>query len=142
MMQVTNCMQKDNRHGAFKPHVDFYMKAFAFLLLMAVMVNCSGNNQNLKFTPEQIAILSLDSTQDIKVITNSLKTFDLNPLLGERSFNLGEMVKSIKFVPLETNEKSLIAEIEQIIVTESNIYICTDHISNMVLIFDNKGKHI
>jgi len=138
-MQVTNCMQKDNRHEAFKPHVDFYMKAFAFLLLMAVMVSCSRNNQNLKFTPEQIALLSLDSTQDIKVIADSFKAFDLNPLLGKRSFNFGEMIKSIKFVPLETNKKSLIAEIEQIIVSDSNIYISS---SDRVLIFDNEGKYI
>jgi hypothetical protein len=122
------------------------MKKIIFIMLSAITICCCTNRsqekRNLKFTNEEILSLNLDSTQDIKIIRDSLNKIDLNNFLKEQSFNFGDMIKSIKFIPLETNRKSLISNIEHIIITDSNIYIGNDDILHNVLIFNKQGKYI
>ena len=121
------------------------MKPFIFITAITFLLcSCFNSNEKrqLKFSHAEIASLKLDSTKNIRSIADSIKTFNLNPLLGDRGFDFGGTIKSIKFVPLETTDESLISEIGQIIITDSNIYIRTDHILNNVLIFDKSGKYI
>ena len=108
-----------------------------------IFTNCSGEKpKQFRFSKEEIASLDLGSTQEIRLLLDSIITFDLNPLLKDRNFDFGGKIKSIKFMPLETNTESLISDIEQVIVADSNIYICTDHMLNSVFIFDINGKYI
>ena len=54
---------------------------------------------------------------------------------------LGDHIKDIKLVPLETTKESIIGEITQLMVYNDRIYI-RDHVSNFLLIFDINGKYI
>ena len=118
---------------------------FIYVLIGVVFlfVNCSDQkpNNSLKFSPEEISSLNLSSTQMIKRGDDLIEKFDLSSYLGERSFSLGNMIKSIRYLPLETTKESLIAEISQIIVSDKNIYI-SDNQLNSVLIFDENGKYL
>lgn len=110
---------------------------------MLVFSSCSKEpKKQTKFSLEEIASLKLDSTLNLIIKRDSIITFNLNPLLKDRSFNFGEMIKTIKFLPLETNNENLISEIQQVLVTDSNIYICNDQASDNVLIFDINGKYV
>jgi hypothetical protein len=118
------------------------MKQLLFILLIGA-VSCSRQEQNnQKFTSEQVASLELDSTQLITINTDSIATIDLNPFLKISTLDLGALIESIRFIPLETTEESLISEINNILVTDSNIYIMDTYLGGSVLIFDNAGKFI
>lgn len=86
--------------------------------------------------------MELDSTQRITINTASIETIDLNPFLKIGTLDLGGLIESIRFVPLETRESSLIAEINHLLVTDSNIYIADRYRGGSVLIFDRAGKFI
>jgi hypothetical protein len=118
------------------------MKQLLFILLIGT-ASCSRQEQNnQKFTSEQVASLELDSTQLITINTNSIATIDLNPFLKISTLDLGALIENIRFIPLETTEESLIAEINNILVTGSNIYIMDTYLGGSVLIFDKAGKFI
>lgn len=104
--------------------------------------NSNGEKSHLKFSPDEIASLELDSTQFIKLRVDSVQTFDLNPYLKKNDLNFGEMIKSIKFLPLETNDENLISEIAHIVISDSNIYIGNDRPLGNIIIFDKNGKYI
>lgn len=120
------------------------MKSISIItLLLLLFASCSKETKkHTKFSLKEIASLKLDSTLDLIIKRDSIVTFNLNPLLKDRSFNFGEMIKTIKFLPLETNNENLISEIQQVLVTDSNIYICNDRSLNNVLIFDIDGKYM
>jgi hypothetical protein len=122
------------------------IKKTIFIIASAITVCCCNQKQQIetskKFTTEEIQSLGLDSTVDITIKRDSLIKIDLNSELKEQSFDFGKLIKSIKFIPLQTNRNSLISNIEHIIITDSHIYIGNDDILNNVLIFDKEGKYI
>lgn len=52
------------------------------------------------------------------IVSDSIVTVDLNPFLGNKMFDFGDLVKNVSIVPLETTDKSLISNIYKIIVSE------------------------
>jgi hypothetical protein len=123
------------------------MKKYTSIILSTIIICCCCSNRNneerkQKFSNEEILSLALDSTQNLNVINDYVETIDLKPLLKESQFDFGDMIKSIKFIPLETNDESLISNIEHIIITENNIYIGNDNIGRNILIFNRQGEYI
>jgi hypothetical protein len=118
------------------------MKQLLFILFIGI-ASCSRQEQNnQKFTSDQIASLELDSTQLITTNTASIATIDLNPFLKIGTLDWDTLIESIYYIPLETTEESLIAEINNILVTDSNIYVMDTYLGGSVLIFDKAGKFI
>jgi hypothetical protein len=121
-----------------------YMKTFLNIVLVVFLLSCSKQNGEIKarYSAEQVASLKIDSTKIIRIQTDSIIKIDLNPFLKKNDIKFAEMIKSITFIPLETTEESLIAEIEGILVTDSNIYIKDSYQGGSVLIFDTAGKYL
>jgi hypothetical protein len=108
-----------------------------------IAISCSTNeNGNKKFTKNEVAQLELDST--IKIIVNNKKSIniDLNPFLNEGNYNFGENIKSIELIALESSDKSILSEIKDIIVTDSNIYILDDYMEDGIAIFKKNGEFL
>lgn len=62
---------------------------------------------------------------------------------GEHLMNLSEIVDSIVYIPLETTDRSLLGEIDQVLLTESGEYLIADKvISSTLLLFAADGKFI
>ena len=77
-----------------------------------------------RYTEEEIATLLLDDTQIITPETSQTKHLNLNPFLGEeKEFDFGSILKTVRLVPLETTNKSLLDNIRKIITTDEYIYI-------------------
>ena len=57
-----------------------------------------------------------------------------------RPMELSEFVESIKLIPLETTEESLIKEISRLVMKDGKVYI-QNHLLN-VLVFDENGKFL
>lgn len=119
------------------------MKSISYIVLLLLLTSCFEKpNKQAKFSEKEVASLSLDSTLDILINQDSVVSVNLKPLLKDAQFNFGNLVKSVKYLPLETNSDNLISEINQIIVSDSNIYICSDQSLNSVLIFNTEGKYV
>jgi hypothetical protein len=113
------------------------------ILLFLLLASCSKKNDKIiKFTPSEIASLALDSTRSIQVEEDAAITVDLNPFLKEREYNLGEMIKTIEVLPLESTDQSILSTINNIVVTDSNIYIQDEYQGGGVVIFDKKGSFV
>ena len=118
-------------------------KVFLYIICATLLISCSKQTDvKSKFTPEQVASLGLDSTKMILIQADSVIDIDLNPFLKEDVLKIGEMLKSIKFLPLETTNKCLISEIEDILITESNVYISDTYKGGSLLIFDKNGNFL
>ena len=66
---------------------------------------------DVRFTEADIASLHLDSTQVLPAVDSAVVRVNLNPFLGNREFDFGSLVNSMRLIPLETNDNSLVANI-------------------------------
>lgn len=92
-------------------------------ILTAILVSCS---QKEKFN-ENI------SENEVKVIHIPEDRIE--------STSFEDFIEDIKLIPLETTEESLIAEVEQVIISHNKFYV-HDLSLNEVFVFDKKGKFL
>ena len=91
------------------------MKTILFISTITLLLSCS-NSQN----------------------SNSTISIDLD---ASKSISINNIFSKMEIIPLETNEKSIIQNIDKIIEYQSFIYIL-DRRQKAVLIFDSHGKFI
>lgn len=120
------------------------MKKYIFLAsaLFALIAACTNAPERSRYSEEQINSLALDSTIVLTPDNRSVEIVDANSFLKPQEFNLEELIKEIKVVPLETTDESLLDDIYKIIVTDSNIYIHDRLKGGGVAIFDQNGRFI
>ena len=75
--------------------------AFAFF---ALIVACTNAPERSRYSEEQINSLALDSTIVLTPDNRSVEIVDANSFLKPQEFNLEELIKEIKVVPLETTD--------------------------------------
>lgn len=95
------------------------MKHTITAILIFIVIGCKVNNHD---SPERI--IELTSNRP----TDPVETFN-------------DIIKSVSYVPLETNEKCLISKVSQLEITDSNIFIL-EGAENRVLRFSDKGKFL
>jgi hypothetical protein len=119
------------------------MRQFIAITILLLFIACSSEvKKRPKFSQKEIASLKLDSTRTLIVQKDSIVRIDLNRFLKKDKFNIGDMIKNIKLIPLETTDKSLIARIENIIITDSAIYIVDSYQGRGIAIFDIEGNFL
>lgn len=107
------------------------------------LISCSRNNQqNDRYTAEQVSSLHLEQTRVLDTESDSLVTIDLNSFLGKKVFDFQRLVKTIRLMPLETTEESLIGSINKVLVTASYIYVYDRYKDGGLVVFDGEGKFI
>ena len=120
------------------------MKKIINSLFVLFLVACqTGRMTGSLYVEEEIAALQLDDTQIITPETSQTKHLNLNPFLGEeKKFDFGSVLKSVRLVPLETTNKSLLDNIRKIITTDEYIYILDEYKGCSVIIFTKDGKFV
>ena len=120
------------------------MKKVINSLFVLFLVACqTGRMAGSRYTEEEIATLQLDDTQIITPETSQTKHLNLNPFLGEeKEFNFGSILKTVRLVPLETTNKSLLDHIQKIITTDEYIYIMDRYKEGSIIIFTKDGKFV
>jgi hypothetical protein len=120
------------------------MKNILFISILTFFFGCSHKEQKLIsiFSEEQIASLQLESTKSITILKDSIVKINFNPVLNDKDFDFWKMLKSMRFIPLETTDESLIGGIKNIILSDSNIFILDTAENGSVLIFDNQGNFV
>ncbi|AWW29346.1 hypothetical protein DN752_03855 [Echinicola strongylocentroti] len=119
------------------------MKNIIYSVIFLFLLGCSEKKEKIdRYTEEQVSSLHLGETRVMHTVSDSLVRVDLNPILSNKVFDFQKLVKSIRLVPLETTEKSLIGPINKVLATESHIYIYDRFKGGGLVVFDNEGKFI
>jgi hypothetical protein len=120
------------------------MKKVIFVFLIFLYSGCTGQQgkESLRFSQEQVEQLGLGDIKLLNIIERNSIVLDFNNFLSEKEIKSSEFIDSIKFIPLETNKESLIAEINKLICTEDRFFIFDSDIGKNVLIFSKDGKFI
>ena len=127
-----------------KPFI-LYMKKVINSLFILFLVACqTGRMPGSRYTEEEIAVLQLDETQIVTPETSQTKHLNLNPFLGEeKKFDFGSVLKTVRLVPLETTNKSLLDDrIYKIITTDEYIYIMDRYKEGSIVMFTKDGKFV
>lgn len=113
------------------------------LLCVFLLSGCGGHsNRNSNYTQAEIDLLHLDETKFMPVEVSSVESVDLNPFLGRRFFDFESLVSDIRFIPLETNDSSLLDNIYKIILSDDYIYVFDDFKGGGIVIFTKSGKFV
>ena len=68
-----------------------------------------------------------------------LKKIEIDPKTAETGY-LSDIADSVQFVPLETTQKSLIGNVEKILVNGDQVFIMDTKLSKAVFVFDLNGR--
>lgn len=114
-----------------------------FIAFVLCLSGCGqGSRQASNFTASDIESLHLDSTELLYADVSAVKQVDLNPFLGNKEFEFVDKVQSLRFVPLETNDASLLANIYKLVLTDDYIYVYDDFKGGGLAIFTSGGKFV
>ncbi len=94
---------------------------------------------NIKIILSTVLIVIINAIGYSEVVTVPL--LDVEKTYPYKVLNIKEEVGAIEFIPLETNEKSIIKNIDALAVNDSYI-IVTDFGTNQILVFNREGKFI
>ncbi len=113
----------------------------ALLLLNTItMTGCDKQKRSrLRGTQEQIARLAADKSQPLATDTTQLISIDADGLFDGKGFDLADIVRDIRLVPLETTTESKIGKARRVIMTSSHIIISDE---SCVRVFSTAGKYV
>ncbi len=113
----------------------------ALLLLNTItMTSCDKQKRSrLRGTHEQIERLAADKSQPLAADTSQLISIDADGLFEGKGFDLADIVRDIRLVPLETTPESRIGKARRVILTSSHIVISDE---SFVRVFSTAGKYV
>lgn len=119
------------------------MKKASLIIFIFLHLGCSSKKEhNSNFSMNQIEQLGLSNTKALNVLDENKLVLNFNNFLDEKEIPVSELIDNIKFIPLQTTEESLIAEINKLICTDHYYFILDSDIGKNVLIFSNNGAFI
>ena len=106
------------------------------LLLFFIFTSCINNYQYARF--HDVDLTDVDYLANIKNDTGITVLLDK----VEDQIKISELIKDVKYIPLETSDNSLISHISAVDIYKDRIYIVDNIMQNKVYIFDIDGKFI
>lgn len=100
-----------------------FRKLYAYSALMTLTINAFGG-------------------QNDSIVQNHVKTVVVEQTKKLPSVRLSQLFDDYNYVPLETNEESMIGRIDQIIIYQDTIYILDRHVAKSLFIFKRNGEYI
>ena len=89
-----------------------------------------------------IFILSCVNNQHLNNINSNIDTIIINTNEIKNSYLFNYEKESVKYIPLETCDESLIGKIDKVIVFENKFYVLDKELTKSIFIFSSKGKYI
>jgi hypothetical protein len=96
------------------------MKIIYAVALTVLLSSCSGHSSVKQKESASVRVIDLVSEPETKIS------------------DISEIASEIEYIPLETNENTLIRSIDKVIIHENNIYVQDDH--SQVMCFNKAGK--
>jgi len=106
------------------------------LLFFFIFTSCINNYQYARF--HDVDLTDVDYLANIKNDTGITVLLDK----VEDQIKISELIKDVKYIPLETSDNSLISHISAVDIYKDRIYIVDNIMQNKVYIFDIDGKFI
>lgn len=120
------------------------MRKVIFIVIVVLGLGCSEKKKdNPKFSDKQMEQLGLRKVKPLQIFEGNCLTLDLNNFLQPiKNLSVGNLIYDVKYIPLQTTEESLIAEINKLIYSENHFFILDLDIGHAVFIFSDDGKFI
>lgn len=93
-----------------------------------------------RFSPEQIEYAAMSNAPRLKPDEQGLTKIQMGDIVGENVFSMTEILDSMLFIPLETNDESILGGVDLVRISRERIYVSDDQ--DELLIFDLNGKFI
>lgn len=93
-----------------------------------------------RFSPEQIEYAEMKNAVRLKPDEQGLTKIQMGDIVGENVFSMTEILDSMLFIPLETNDESILGGVDLVRISRERIYVSDDQ--DELLIFDLNGKFI
>lgn len=117
-------------------------KAIISLAILS-LIGCRQMGNEYRYTSEQVASMELDKTKGIERDSGAVINIDLNEGMDNDCLEMTDLIDTVVFIPLETNEESLIGRMEQVFVTEGYVYVQTGFGKGSELfVFDIEGNFV
>ena len=121
-------------------------KKLLLIFILSVFLFACGSNSNQRsqsrYSEEQIASLHLDSTKRLVAVTDSMIKIDLNSFSRKQAFDFASLIKTVRLIPLETTDESIVDDIDKVIIADSNLVIMDRYKGQGIIIFDKEGRFI
>ena len=100
------------------------MKKILFIVIVFICFGCSEKKQQkVKFSEKQIEQLGLNKAKKLNICDSNRIMLDLKDFFqSEVKFSIGNLIYDIKYVPLQTTEESIIAEVNKLIYAENHFF--------------------
>ncbi len=123
----------------YKRSRTFFVAALLLLNTMT-MTGCDKQKRSrLRGTQEQIERLAADESRPLTADTTQLISIDADGLFDGNGFDLADIVRDIRLVPLETTPESRIGKVRRLTLTNSHIIISDE---SCVKVFTTAGKYV
>jgi hypothetical protein len=111
------------------------MKPLFLIILVFICISCHQGDRQSFVVPQlaDVAILK-EAEADTGIVIN-VENF-------RKSINASDLIAEFKYIPLETNKKSLIGYYNKILIHDEKIYIMDDLSAQAILIFDMQGRFL
>ena len=138
---------KDNtnlKSTCIKLQVDFYKKIIMnkvyIVFVFIFFISC----QNKPTPLSEITKMDVDAdVSNVKNITiDSSDAITLSVKDAEESYDVGEFIDSIEYIPLETRDDVLIGRISKVILHNNKFYLLDSSVAKSIFIFNKEGKHL
>lgn len=110
------------------------MKERFLLILLLLVSSCSGRGSKSSLPSQLCPILSGSS--------DSLVTYDIEPILKNESFDYSSLIASIKYIPLETTVSSILPDIRSCVASNGFYCFCSDLAYSGLFIFNKEGHFV
>ena len=104
------------------------MKTIPLIFVLVIIYGCNTRNVSQDGVSNEV----IDSTEVIDVSN----AFIQNPI------EIEDYLHDIKIIPLETNDMSILSDVDQIVVSKEYVYVKDDYENGGVAIFDINGNFI
>ncbi len=112
----------------------------ATLMATLATISCARHSQDsFDWKPEQTAKLKCDSTKVMIADTTNVTEIDASSILTNSIFSFADIIRDLRFIPLETTDNSRLGKIARLSFTSTHIVVSDE---KGVHVFDMAGRHI
>lgn len=120
-----------------------FVRIFSSCFFLFILISCAKRKESARFSPGEIARVEADSPVDLHPYADEMVKYDLSRAFkSQRPYNLPDILKCVRYVPLETGAECLVPEIRQCIMTDKYVYLDSGSEFDRVLIFDRDGRFV
>ena len=112
---------------------------YLYLFIILGVVSCQNNSSSRRDAAKMDVSMDDSNIKDIEVDSTEFITLKVKDAKVIK--DIGELIEDIQYIPLETNNNSLIGRIDKMIFHNGRFYLLDSRVALSVFIFNEDGSH-